>query len=806
MTQLAINVTPIQRASRICALVVFVIGALGAAGWVFDVDVLQRIHTPWVTMKFNAAVSLVLAAVSLFLQQEEAMGRGRRLLAQGCAAVVMLIGLLTLVENLFGWDLGIDQLVFKESLEAAGMSFPGRMGVCSAIVVSCMGGALFFLDRKVGGKYLTGWLASAAAVATTLVFIYYFYGLGEGSRFARWLTISLHAVVAFYTLAIGVILVRPQRGLMLALMGPSTGSMMVRRMLPMAIGLPMVMGLLAMQAHRGGVLGTGFAMSAFVLAVILIFTLFIHWTANELDRNEAARLQEILEAAEDLRASDMRIRLATEATEVGIWEWNVKTEQLRWDAQMFRIYGMEETLDGVVPYEAWSNAVLPGDRARQEAVLKLTRTNERTRKPEFRIVRQNDGERRIIESVEIARLNAAGEVEWVVGTNLDVTERRRVEVLRLEAIAAAEAASKAKDDFLAALSHELRTPLTPVLMMASSLELDMNLPQETREQLGMMRRNVELEARIIDDLLDMTRIRLGKVSLALEVADLHELVGHTSEVVLSDFLGKGVHLGFTMSAERHHVLVDPARLQQVLWNLVKNAIKFTPAGGTISVTTRNDDEGRVVLSVADTGAGISAEALPKIFRAFEQGDAKGQHRFGGLGLGLAISHAIVVAHGGTILGESSGVGMGATFSVSLETVDAPAAFTQASESQSAPVRALRLLIVEDHETTRAVLTQLLKKHGHSVAAVGTVQAALSAFAAEHFDVVVSDLGLPDGSGLDLMREVQRLRPVPAIALSGYGMEGDLLETKAAGFSAHLVKPVNIMRLRLLIEQLAVPNT
>ncbi len=672
MKEIAINFLPIQRASRICALAVGAIGALGIAGWVFDVSTLQRIIPQWVTLKFNTALALVLAAVSLFLQAEEGMRRLRRWLAPGCAAVVTAIGLLSLGENLFGWDLGIDQLVFKESLAAAGMSFPGRMGAASALVLSCLGAALLFLDQKVAGKFWTEWLVSAAVLATMLVFLYYFYGLGEGGRFEKWLTISLHAVVAFYTLALGVILVRPQRGILPALLGPKTGSVLVRRMLPVAVGLPMVLGWLMMQAYRGGMFGPGFAMTGFVLAVILIFTLFIQWTANELDRDEAVRAQ----------------------------------------------------------------------------------------------------------------------------------ERLRVDVLRLEAKELAAAASKAKDDFLAALSHELRTPLTPVLMMASSLELDMDLPQTTREQLGMMRRNVELEARIIDDLLDITRIRHGKLTLALEVADIHELVEHTAEVLHSDFLGKGVRVVFTLAAERHHALVDPARLQQVVWNLIKNAIKFTPAGGVITVQTRNDEEERIVLSVADTGAGISAEALPGIFAAFEQGDAAGQHRFGGLGLGLAISHAIVVAHGGTVHGESGGVGMGAIFSVALAVVDAPAALAQAREAQSAPVRTLRLLVVEDHETTRSVLTQLLTRYGHSVTAVGTVQAALAAFAAEHFDVVVSDLGLPDGSGLGLMREIQRQRPVPAIALSGYGMEGDLRETKAAGFAAHLVKPVNIVRLRLLIEQLA----
>ena len=219
------------------------------------------------------------------------------------------------------------------------------------------------------------------------------------------------------------------------------------------------------------------------------------------------------------------------------------------------------------------------------------------------------------------------------------------------------------------------------------------------------------------------------------------------------------------------------------------------------MSTRNDVEGWIVVSVEDTGIGISAAALPHVFNAFEQGDIAGQHRYGGLGLGLAISHAIVEVHGGALRAESPGLGLGATFSISLDTVDAPAASAPAATRLPAPRRTLRLLIVEDHEATRGVLTRLLARDGHTVTATGTIHEALLAFGAARFDLVVSDLGLPDGSGLDLMRELQRRRPVPGIALSGYGMAEDVRQTEAAGFFAHLVKPVNIEQLRRLLDEL-----
>ncbi|MBA3883558.1 MAG: PAS domain-containing protein, partial [Chthoniobacterales bacterium] len=253
---------------------------------------------------------------------------------------------------------------------------------------------------------------------------------------------------------------------------------------------------------------------------------------------------------------------------------------------------------------------------------------------------------------------------WV-WTFRDMTAQRvAVENLRA-AKEQAEAASRAKDDFLAALSHELRTPLTPVLLMAAALEGDGSLPHDLRDQLGMMRRNVELEARLIDDLLDLTRISTGKLQIQPTIADLHQLLRETAEIVGSDVSAKQVHLDFALEATRHYAMGDPARLQQVFWNIIKNALKFTPAGGGVTIRTCNNEAGELILSITDTGIGIRAEALLHIFEAFEQGEATFQQRFGGLGLGLAISRAIVELHGGEIRAESDGVGRGATFTVTL---------------------------------------------------------------------------------------------------------------------------------------------
>lgn len=377
----------------------------------------------------------------------------------------------------------------------------------------------------------------------------------------------------------------------------------------------------------------------------------------------------------------------------------------------------------------------------------------------------------------------------------EIAERKQVEEALRAAMAEIARGSRAKDDFLAALSHELRTPLTPVLMTAAALETDPALPLEVRDQLGMMRRNIELEARLIDDLLDITRISHGKLQIRPVVADLHQLLEQTAEIVRSDGFGKQVSARFDLAAARHHAMGDPARLQQVFWNIIKNALKFTPAGGSVTVSTRNDGAGTLILSVADTGVGIRAEALPHIFDAFEQGEATFQQRFGGLGLGLAISRAVVEIHGGAIYAESEGVGRGATFRVTFATVDVPEMVNGGQGTPPALDRGLRLLVVEDHAATLAVLTRLLTRHGHHVTHASNVRDGLAAAAVETFDAVISDLGLPDGTGFELMEKLRDAHGLRGIALSGYGMDEDVRRAREAGFAAHLTKPVDFAQLR-----------
>jgi signal transduction histidine kinase/CheY-like chemotaxis protein len=381
-----------------------------------------------------------------------------------------------------------------------------------------------------------------------------------------------------------------------------------------------------------------------------------------------------------------------------------------------------------------------------------------------------------------------------------ISERRRAEAEMRRARDEAEGANRAKDQFLATLSHELRTPLTPVLAISSVLERDPALPSATRRQLEVVRRNAELEARLIDDLLDLTRIAKGKVRLEVEPVDLAALLDDVIEVCGADAAAKNLILERNGAGVGKFVDADPARLRQVFWNILKNAIRFTPQGGRISLRTADQVPGRVTVEIADTGRGIEPSDIPRIFQPFEQAGT----RLGGLGLGLSISSALVEAHGGTLTAESEGLGRGTTFRVELalsSSAPAPALAKEwPSRGPETPRERRRVLLVEDHADTLGAARDLLEELSCDVVSAASFREALAAAETGPLDLVISDLDLPDGSGLDLMRTLRDSYGLAGIAVTGYGMEEDIRLGREAGFVDHLVKPITLQRLEGAIDR------
>ena len=364
-----------------------------------------------------------------------------------------------------------------------------------------------------------------------------------------------------------------------------------------------------------------------------------------------------------------------------------------------------------------------------------------------------------------------------------------------------ERLERVRKDFVANVSHELRTPLTPVVSAVESLETQPAQTEDTRASLAMIRRNIELETQLIDDLLDFTRIARGKMELRFARVDVHLAVSNVVEICRAEAKSKKLQVHLNLAAKSYYLAADPAKFQQIIWNLLKNAIKFTPEGGEIVISSENPSGTMLTVTVRDTGIGIEPDAMQRIFDPFEQGNRSFEHRVGGLGLGLAISKSLAQAHGGTLIAQSDGSNCGSTFTLSLQTLPSVEAASVAAKGVTESVRqALKILLVDDHHDTCTALEKLLARRGHLVAVAHNVRSAMEAAARKKFDLLISDIALPDGTGMDLIVQLRAIANIPGIAISGFGNNGDIERSLQAGFAEHLIKPIKLDKLEDAIER------
>jgi PAS domain S-box-containing protein len=407
------------------------------------------------------------------------------------------------------------------------------------------------------------------------------------------------------------------------------------------------------------------------------------------------------------------------------------------------------------------------------------------------------------EIVMSAVRDGAGNIRGFSKVTRDLTEQIRARSAEA-ARAAAEKANKAKDEFLAALSHELRTPLTPALAAASYLaDHSDKLPAELSDGLDTIRRNIQLEARLIDDLLDLTRISSGKIELRFDRVDAHAVIREALDIAQEDIGEKSLNVSTAFTAKDHHIWADRIRIEQVFWNLICNAVKFTPPKGRIEIRTSNDERNHFQFEITDTGIGIEAEGQRSLFKPFEQADASVTRQFGGLGLGLAISKHLVDLHDGVIKVQSRGRGFGTTFKVTLDVMaDQVGESGVRARVPRPPTKSLRILLVEDHGDTRRTLERLLTHFGHKISTAETTERALKIVQSQDFDVVLSDIGLPDGSGYEVISRAKQRQSLKGVALTGFGTDADIRRGREAGFDFHLVKPVDFHELRSVLDQVS----
>src|SRR5712672_1039625 len=317
----------------------------------------------------------------------------------------------------------------------------------------------------------------------------------------------------------------------------------------------------------------------------------------------------------------------------------------------------------------------------------------------------------------------------------------------------------------------------------------------------MIRRNIELETQLIDDLLDFTRIARDKMQLRFAPLDAHQAVSNVVEICRADARSKKLNVHLNLRAKSCHITADTAKFQQIVWNLLKNAIKFTPEDGEIAISSSNPSPDVLTISLRDTGIGMEPEVMRRIFDPFEQGNRSFEHRVGGLGLGLAISKSLAQAHGGTLSVESDGSNRGSTFTLSMQALAQGEAASVASKAVTDSARqTLKILLVDDHHDTCAALEKLLARRGHLVAVSHDVRSAMEAAVRNKFDLLISDIALPDGTGMDLMMQLRAIANVPGIAISGFGNNGDIERSLQAGFSEHLIKTIKLGNLEAAIER------
>ncbi len=508
-----------------------------------------------------------------------------------------------------------------------------------------------------------------------------------------------------------------------------------------------------------------------------------------------------------LRTSELRYRRLFESAQDGILILDGETGEII-DANPFLLDLLNYTFREVVGLKLWEIGQFKDIAANKEAFQQL-QDNQYIRYEDLPLVARG-GKHIQVEFVSNVYLV---DDKKIIQCNIrDISARAKKQNASRAHLSALEVANNAKDEFLAALSHELRTPLSAISSMLDVLELG-NGPTDTPDattpatlgssDVALIRRNVQILISLINELLDLTHISRGDLHLELTTIDAHHAIGDALRDLSGELKAKRIDLRVNLRAEFRHIRVDRAKFHRIITNLTGNAIKFTPADGMIRVTTTSASNDDLVVEIADSGMGIEAGSLARIFSPFEQGDASVRRRFGGLGLGLSISKSLAKAHGATLEAESEGLDNGATFRLRIKSAPLFPGEAGPESIKAVSGAPLRILLVEDHADTRQCMQRLLESRGHTVHSAGDAQSALELSGREKFDLLIADLGLPDRSGLELLRELRKREPaLSAIALSGFGMPKDVANSKEAGFIEHFVKPVDLQKLHAVINTLA----
>jgi len=804
-------VTRSKAFSRAAAVFVIVVGALVMMGWLFDINRLKSIYGV-ITMKANAALTLILVGVSLWALRTN-RHQAFRVLGQVCAASAALIGLLTLSQHVIGWNLGIDQLLFSEQPGALATTSPGRMGITASSDFTMFGVALLLLYRRRAIRFAQI-LTMIAGFWALLAVIGYAYQAEALFGISRYTGIAFPTAVALFVLSIGILGARVDEGILSIVCDENAAGIMARRLTVVGIGVPLILGWLRLAGQRAGHFDLGFGTALLVIGIIITFILAIWRVALKLKHIEQ---QQALSDASASEGAERLLRLAAliDLSYEPIFVWDVDKGIIEWNKGCEQLYGYSKS----EAINRRSHELLKTEFLISQEQYQKTLELEGHWSGELRQITKS-GCRVSVESRQ--QLIESSFQRLVLETNRNITERKQAEQEREQSIVRehalrvdAERAARAKDEFLATLSHELRTPLNAILGWGTILRKGAVDDVTASRGIAAIERNAKAQAQLVEDLLDVSRIISGNLRLDVKPIALTSVIKAAMDSVQPAADAKEIQLQIIGDPAVDNTRGDAARLQQVIWNLLSNSIKFTPKGGDVSVKVERSDSMAEII-VTDTGEGIRREFLPYVFDRFKQADGSISRKHAGLGLGLAIARHLMELHGGTIEADSAGAGLGAAFKVRLPLGDASTAGTAQVDSakrhalpglptasESPDLNGIRILVVDDEADAREMLRTVLEQLGADVTTASSARDAIDVLPAWKPNVLVSDIGMPEEDGYVLIKRVRALSSeaggnIPAIALTGYVRVEERMRALEAGYQMFVPKPVEVGELAIII--------
>jgi signal transduction histidine kinase/ActR/RegA family two-component response regulator len=760
-------------------------------GWMTGNEGLKRLYPSFVAMNPATAVCLAAAGTALIFI------RSRPVISRTLAGLAVAVAAAKLIGLGFGVSWGVDQILFPDSL-GGGDGPPSRMAPNTAIAIGLLGLALLCGSARSRRAVLVSQIAAGVAAAIALfALLGYLLGMATLYGLGRFIPMAVHTALAILVLAAGTVAARWDMGLMVILRDRGPAGVLARTTLPLAILIPVGVGLLRLAGQRAGLYGTETGVALQVLASVLVTFLLLLGSIYALWRSDSLRREK--EAA--LARSEQQYRLAEDVGEVGHWRMALPSRAVTWSHKIFDIVGLPPGKG--VPDAAGVLALYhPRDRDRaRDAIVKALRTGEGWSFV-IRLVRP-DASIRHVRSHGMTEPDEHGGVAALFGVFADVTDLE-------ESRRAAEAATAAKATFLANMSHEVRTPLNSIIGFTDLLLDDPTLDERKRHQLAMVQKSGNLLMTIVDDILNISKLEAGKLELHPEPFPVEALIDNSTSIIRAIAEAKGLELTTWIDpqASPYH-LGDEGRLRQVLLNLLNNALKFT-ASGSIKVEVQRvlatGSVDRLRFSVTDTGPGIPTGKQHRLFKQFSQTDASVSREYGGTGLGLAISKSLIDLMGGHI-GVFSTKGMGSTFwfEVDLPRAEAPSP-PEPSEAQAAAdhavARTARILLVEDVPFNQELAEAILVRAGHKVRIAGEGIEALKALAQEDFDLILMDVQMPRMDGITATRRIREMEgpksQVPIVAMTANVLPEQVREFTAVGMNGHVAKPIRQAELHAAI--------